>query len=399
MRFHSAALFETDYTPPSLCGFGISAAVLGPTLGGFLGAELGIGATAGGILAGGLEGAAIGAGLSGLTGGDPLTGALTGGLTGGAIGGFGAPVGEALGVGATGGNALVGATAGTVGSALTGGDPLTGALTGGAGGLLSGAFGGSGSTTPTTSVAEGSSLGAGGGTSAVSSTAGVSPSGGTPVDLTASNAFGMSGSGEWLARPAASPGSVSLKDTGGLYSVGDGAAAGKSSGDFGSKIMGIVENNPGAVLGAGILGVNMLMGDKPLPGEAELKQSAGEAASKGRTLAAYQESGTLPSGLQSVVDQQFESAKAAVVDQYGKLGLGNSTMMQDKLNQLKTQKSIQIAQFADMLAKQGIEWTKMSNDQFNKLLAVEVAKEEAFGKALGSFATGLAGLRTPNASA
>ena len=162
--------------------------------------------------------------------------------------------------------------------------------------------------------------------------------------------------------------------------------------------MGLVEKNPGILLGGALLGANFLLGDKPLPAEAQIQQAAGEAQSQSATLEAYQRSGTLPPGLESVVDQQFNAAKASVVDQYSKLGLGNSTMLADKLNQLRVEKSGQIAQFADMLAKQGISWAGLSAQEFGQLLSAQTAQQNQFTAALGSFAGGLAGLRTGGSS-
>ena len=176
------------------------------------------------------------------------------------------------------------------------------------------------------------------------------------------------------------------------------AAGGGMLGGIGDKIGGLIEKNPGILLAGGLLGANMLMGDQPVPAEKQLQQQAGEAASMGRTLTAYQTSGTLPPGLQGIVDQQIDAAKAALVSQYGEMGLGSSTMLTDKLNQLKVQKSAEIAQFADQLAKQGIAWTNLSASEFSNLMTAQTQRENAFTQALGSFAAGLSGLRTSTAT-
>lgn len=136
------------------------------------------------VLADVLVDAAVGAGIGGVTsavtGGNPLTGALLGGVSGGAIGGFGGPVGDALGIGAVGGDALVGGAVGALGSAVTGGNPLVGGVTGAAGGALTGALstpGGTSAGAPTS-----------GGASAVGS---IAPAGAAPIDLTGVNTGGF----------------------------------------------------------------------------------------------------------------------------------------------------------------------------------------------------------------
>ncbi len=401
MRFTTAALFETEYEPPSLCRFGILEVGLPALLAGGL-ETAGVGAAtagiAGGIGAGALEGAGIGAGFSALTGGDPGKGALSGALTGGFVGAAPA-VGGALGIGTTAAGVGLGAAGGLVGAEVTGGDPLKGALFGGGAGLASGLLSGSGSTaTPgPTTVASAPTTGG------ISATASAGPgaaapvsagSGVTPVDLTSTAGIDPAGATGFMGSPTGVTGA-----TGGLSSTAGATAGGAAAnaGGVGSKIMGLVENNPGVLLAGGLLGANMLLGDKQLPAEKQIQQQAGEAATQARTLTAYQTSGTLPPGLQAVVDQQFDAAKAGVVDSFAKEGLGDSTMLNDKLNALKVQKSGEIAQFADMLAKQGIQWANLSSQEFNQLLNAQAQQDSAFTAALGSFAGGLAGLRSGTA--
>ena len=119
---------------------------------------LGLGDFGAGILGSSLLGAGTGAVEGGITGQNPLLGALTGAATGGLTAGIGPSIGADLGIGATGGEALTGATLGAGSSALTGGNPLLGAATGGAGPLLGSAFSGAG--TDSAIAAGGTGLGA-----------------------------------------------------------------------------------------------------------------------------------------------------------------------------------------------------------------------------------------------
>lgn len=120
---------------------GISASIGGAVAAGAtaIGVGAATAASIGAIAGPALLGAGIGAIGSAITGGNPLIGAALGGLTGGLGGaGAGAAVGGALGIGASGGTALLGAGVGALGAGLTGGNPLLGAVTGGVGGYLSG---------------------------------------------------------------------------------------------------------------------------------------------------------------------------------------------------------------------------------------------------------------------
>jgi hypothetical protein len=187
---------------------GVVAAVVGG-ISSALGA-IGITGAAATALSGGLLGAGVGALGSEITGGKPLIGALTGGLTGGAVGGLGGTVGDALGIGATGGDALVGAGAGALGSAVTGGNPLVGALTGGAGGAATGLLGGLGgsdssgagagaaggaNTAALGSAAPAGAVGSGGAGSALSAAPDFSIAGSAPTDLTSGVSASTAGTG------------------------------------------------------------------------------------------------------------------------------------------------------------------------------------------------------------
>jgi hypothetical protein len=432
-------LFATEYEPPSNCHFGIVSAPLAAILGGGILGDIGA------SLLTGIAGSEL---LAGVTGGDPLKALESGAISGGIGGIAGAALGPA-GAGLSSGVAqgIGGALGGGAGALATGGNPLTGAVTGGAMGALSGAFGGEGTTTPSsTTVAGMPSTGAG---PSAASTAGVTAGGGAPVDLTA----GVSGGGaptDFFGIPAPSGGagitpiasatgggSINVQPlssmaapAGGGVSGASGASGGGnvdfsssllSSPDFGasgvtqttapgtssvastlggtgSNILGFFEKNPGALIAGGLLGANMLLGDKPLPAEAAIQQNAGEAASHARTLEAYQQSGTLPPGLQSIVDQQTSAAEAELRSSFAKNGLSGSTMEAEQLGQLKRAKAGQIAALADNLAKQGIQWAGLSAQEFGQLLSAQQAQDAAFTQSLGLFAGGLAGLRGTGSS-
>ena len=243
--------------------------------------SLGVGAaTAAAIapaLAGGLGGAGIGALGSAVTGGKPLIGALTGGITGGAISGFGGPVGDALGIGTIGGDALVGAGAGAFGSAITGGNPLTGAATGGASGLTSGLIGSLGSSAPS-----GAGVGGGAG-SALSAAPAFTTAGAAPTDLTSGLSTAAGGG-------TASTGAIGAGTGFAGGAAGNGELAGLSaptSGDLASTT-GAFAGPTGAVPA----GVELAPQDA-----AAVQSSAGAAAAGGASNSDLSLTNNLPSWL------------------------------------------------------------------------------------------------------
>src|SRR5262249_51881714 len=131
------------------------------------------------------------------------------------------------------------------------------------------------------------------------------------------------------------------------------ATGGTSTGTGISDIFGSFKN-VAPLLGAGVLGMNLLNANKPIPGEQAVQTQAGEAATMGRTLAAYQQSGTLPPGLMAHVDAGTRAAEAALRSRYAQMGLTGSTMEAQQIGQIKEAHAAQVATIADNLAKQGI---------------------------------------------
>ena len=374
-----------DFEPQITCEFGITE--IGAAIGGLL-ADAGIGAAiaapVGAGVADALGGAALGAGLSGLTGGNPLTGALTGGLTAGTVGALGPTIGAATGLGTVGGDVLAGTGAGALGAAITGGNPLLGAATGGASGLLAGVTSGAGSSSgPGASVAPAAASGAGGGTSAISTGGLSAPAGAAPMDLTGSD---FSGGGEDFT-----PGGGSgIAGVGPAVDAGAGAPSSGLSGTLNS-LFGKIPT--GALLGGGLLGADLLLGNKPLPAEKQLQKAADEASSVGRTLSSYIFSGTLPPGAQQAVSAATNAAKARIRANFAQLGLSGSTMEAQALEQVDQAAAAQTFQFANQLLAQGANYSQISDQLLAEILKSQEGQQSDFTKALGTFAAGLAGAK------
>jgi hypothetical protein len=139
------------------------------------------------------------------------------------------------------------------------------------------------------------------------------------------------------------------------------------------------------------LAVNLLSGQGSTTGQTGVTRAAGEAGTMARTLEAYQTSGTLPSGLQSIVDSQSSAAEAKLKSSFAEMGLSGSTMEAQQLGQVKQAKAAEVALMADNLAKQGIQWANLSAQEWNQLMTTQSAQDTAFTNALGKFAAGLAG--------
>lgn len=155
-----------------------------------------------------------------------------------------------------------------------------------------------------------------------------------------------------------------------------------------------IANNPLQVAGLGLGGAMALMGNKPLPSQAQLQELAAEQGTVGRTLAGYSQTGTLPPGMQQVIDANTASAKAAIRSKYASLGYSGSSAEIQALQQVDQAAAGQVAQIANQLLQQGKDFSSLSAQEFEALLNAEQQQQTGLSNSIAKFAGGLAGLRT-----
>jgi hypothetical protein len=370
-----------------------------------LGTTLGTVATAG--LGAGL-GAGSGALFGELTGGDPGKGALSGAI-GGAAGPIGGALGEAVGIGSDVGGIIGGAAGGAGGAAVTGSNPLIGAAEGAAAPAINAVAGGLGGTTAITpsspstggptaagaggSVGAGSAAGsasipldptAGGGAGPPTAFLGTITGGGSNVD--GAGAMGLSSPNDFLLPGTDQPiaGGFTAQPAQPMFGGG---------GDIGSSIMGLIQNNPGALLSGGLLASQLFRGNEQYPAEKQLQNLATNAGTQGQALSGYLQSGTLPPGAQANVDASRNAAEAGIRSADARLGIAGSTMEAQQIGEAKQQAAGQQYLIADQLLKQGADYTKISGTLYDELLKTQAGTDQEFQKALMTFAGGLGGLR------
>jgi hypothetical protein len=390
-------------------------------------------------------GAGIGAGGSALLGGDPGKGALLGAIGGGFIGG-GELLGASLGLGTAGTvglDALAGAAGGAVGGAVTGGnvgkDALFGGLAGGIAGLTA-------PTTPLGQSATGTVSPAGGAPSAGGAAgASATPAAGTAIaasglpDLTAPGIETISvtapslpaaslvpttgamaggalagasligsGSGAITSTdlPAGGPGSPLSQPSVGARGIGTNQPGALGAGTATSSVGKFAENpslhgfgdiissNPAAVVGALGLGYEALSQPK-VPGVSEttnaLKGQADQFAAQGAALEGYLNTGKLPPGVQSSVDNATAAAKATLRSRFAAMGLTGSTGEASALAQVDQNAATQVFDIANNLLQTGIKESGLSADIYKSLLGQANAQDQNMSNAIAAFAASMAG--------
>lgn len=175
-------------------------------------------------------------------------------------------------------------------------------------------------------------------------------------------------------------------------------AAGGDASTFGKLISGI-SNNPLQAAGVGIagagLGYNMLQGSKDSAERKALGTNAKMLGTQGKELMSYLQSGTLPPGLQMLMDKETAASRARVIQNAAQNGMPtdpsqNSALAQE-LNNIDQQAMIKTAQLGQQLLTQGITEVGMADDLYAKLIGIDKAQAQSTGLAISNFAAALGG--------
>jgi hypothetical protein len=342
----------------------VAAAALAPELAGGIGASIAlpevsviapaVGAGIGGEAAAGGAAAALGAGL----GASELAGSATS-LFGGSPSVVGSPT-------STFGDQMQPGSLPEIGAA--GAAPVTSAPIAAPSGPSAASFGVSAPTTmPATSATPLASATGGGVPAADATQVAMAPSGGVSTPATAAT-----------AQPGV-----------GTTNAATTAAKATAPADIGSKIIDFAKKNPGLLLSAAPALLSMFGKPSQVPGQAQLQNAQEQAASMGKTLSAYQLSGTLPPGMQQVVDAKNAADKAGIRSNFAQLGYTGSTAEHQQLEQADRATAGQIALIGAQLASQGLDWTHISQQELETLLNAQLKQQSDFSAAIGNLAKGL----------
>lgn len=364
--------------------------LFGKSSGGILGD---IGETLGGIggfFLGGPAGAALGAEaggtLGGVVGGEKLGQAAEAALPGAALAGVGGFGAEAL--GATPATSIGGSDLFGVSGTDLFGTAAAPSATSAAGADLSGGFG-------STIAPDGSTI------AGYDTTTLLDPN----APTTPYSAFGDTTATPGAATPGGGGGFGSTLTPGGDVMVGGlggtptgavpiGAASGTSGGGILSNVantLGISKSSilPAAVAGGGLI-TNIARGSN-LQGQSQLTGLAAQTAQQSAIMENYLNTGTLPPGVQTAVNNATAGAKAAIRSKYAASGLSGSSMEQQELSQVDLNAAAAGSQVAINLYSQGLDDAKISEGIYNTLLSTDVKQQELTSNAIANMAAALSG--------
>jgi hypothetical protein len=166
---------------------------------------------------------------------------------------------------------------------------------------------------------------------------------------------------------------------------------------------GLTTSDVGPIASLGGLGLNLLRGNQPLPGEGQIKSGAAgigsEAASlvaQGGNLQNYLNTGTLPPGVQGGINQASDAAKATIRSQYASRGESGSSAEAQDVAHIDQTAATQGADIAMKLLQtgvgevtQGISAQGLSSQLYQYLMEQALSRDQQLGTSIGNFASSL----------
>ena len=229
--------------------------------------------------------------------------------------------------------------------------------------------------------------------------------GASAASTAAPDAFGLTDSASQLAGnydPAAAVGSSGS----GAFAVpaasgvAPAASSGTSLSDFinHQSMAGVKDailKNPSAALSAlGVAGT-ALKGNQLAKGEKQLQQEAAGMQGQGAQLENYLQTGTLPPGVQTSINQSTEAAKASIRSEYAARGMSGSSAEQQDLANADAQARTQGASIAMQLLNTGINESSLSAQLYEKIMQNSMQNDQNLQSAITGFASSMAGT-SPN---
>lgn len=174
-------------------------------------------------------------------------------------------------------------------------------------------------------------------------------------------------------------------------------AAAKPTGASGTSVLDSlgIKNPLGAAIGAAGLGYSVLQGQQAPKFSPELQAQAARLDANGQKLMEYLQSGNLPPGLKTSLDQATAAAKAKIVSNFAAQGLNTdpnqNSVLAQQLAQVDQQAIISTAQIGQQLMQTGLAESGLSSDLYKTLANIDQTQTANIGKAIASFASAISG--------
>lgn len=143
----------------------------------------------------------------------------------------------------------------------------------------------------------------------------------------------------------------------------------------GGGIPGLTKNlSP--LIAAGGIGNALLRGPGQIPQKAGLEANAAQLQQNAGPLLNAMNTGELPPGEESMVDQQLQSQINGIKAKYAQMGLSGSTMEQQDISNAQNSATAQRAQLAQQATQTGISESTTASADLNQLAEYQLKQQE-----------------------
>ena len=126
------------------------------------------------------------------------------------------------------------------------------------------------------------------------------------------------------------------------------------------------------------------------PEAGALEASASQLQSTGSGLINTYQTGTLPPGAQTQVDQATAAAKATVRSNFASMGLSGSSMEAGALAEVDRNAASQTFQIQQQLVNSGLNELQLGDQLYGNLLQIQLQQDQQLSDAIGRFAAAFA---------
>lgn len=219
-----------------------------------------------------------------------------------------------------------------------------------------------------------------------------------PTDLSALSNNGIPGTN--VVTGTAGAGQSPVAGLPGVNENTDQNRTGGSGRSGGSGDKGIMDSlgikNPlGTALAAGGLGYAVSRGQRAPKFSPEMESAARNLDANGRQLMSYLQSGNLPPGLKTSLDQATSAAKTKVISNFAAQGLSTdptqNSVLAQQLAQIDQQAIISTAQIGQQLMSSGLAQSGLSSDLYKTLANIDQTQSAIIGRAIANFAAASSG--------
>jgi hypothetical protein len=135
--------------------------------------------------------------------------------------------------------------------------------------------------------------------------------------------------------------------------------------------------------------INLLRGNQPVKGEAQVNAAAAQDTAQGNQLQSYLQTGTLPPGAQATINASVAAQQAQIRSQYANMGMTGSSAEAQDLAAAQSEGVAQATNVATSLLQTGIAENEYGTQLYGDILNENLQKDNDLGSAIGNFASAM----------